>query len=86
MPAYVPEIEVPSGVPVLCLKKAQIESVLDGHTWSRHTHLPLTELVGEKFLLCTGAKALYLGGGHWAFFGYTPGEDDARRAMEAIRY
>jgi hypothetical protein len=86
MPEYTPVIEVPESVPTLCLKKHQIESVLDGRSWDRHTRLPLTELIGETFLLFTGAKARYLGGGFWAFFGYTSDQRDARLAMEAVVY
>jgi len=86
MPNYKPEISVPEGVPVLCLKKVQIETVLDGKSWARHTNQRLTELVGETFLLFTGAKVRYLGGGCWAFFGYTQDQRDATRAMEAVVY
>ena len=86
MSKYRPTIDVPKGARVLCLKKAQVESILAGGSFAGHTSKPLPELVGEAFLLETGAKAYYVGGGCWMFSGYAHDGSDVEGAIASIRY
>ena len=83
---YQPVIAIPNGARALCLKKAQVEVVLAGGSFTRLTNKPLTELVGEAFLLFTGAKAYYHGGGWWQFSGYHYAGKDVKDVLVALGY
>jgi len=39
---------------------------------------------GGPVLMCTGAKARYLGGGWWNLFGYHPNKEDIKRIITQL--
>lgn len=85
MDRYTPVIPVDNGLPKGIFKKEEIAAVLCGGM-DAFGGVPLTQCVGRSFLMNTGAKAYYHGGGWWTFSGYSSDKSDIKDVAKVLGF